>query len=179
MNSFPVAKFLRNGTRFFFWLSLPFALLGVTTALYWAPEAKAEDLVLVVGIPLGLFVLGARIVMMIKPQREFPDDRPAAKAYAMVFRAVPALAVLLLATIVILLGFATLAALPFYFLLEIDWAPAFGLIAAALLVIFGVGAFVIALIMISPRLFKAIVRTGMRRAGTPAAAIRSFFVSSH
>lgn len=179
MNSFPVAKFLRNGRRVFLWFSLPFALIGVTSALLWFPDATAEDLVLVVGLPLLVFTLGARIAMAIKPQKEFPDDRAGAKALAMVFRAVPALAVLLLATVSILLGFATLAAVPIYLALGIDWALAFGVVGAALLVIFGVGAFVLSILMFSPRLLRAIVRSSMKRAGTPAATIRSFFVSSH
>jgi len=176
---FPLATFLRRGRNVLVPLNLPFAVLGVAGALLWVPDATGEELVLVVGLPLLLLTLGLRVWMAVKPQPELRDDRAAAKVLAKTFRAVPALPVLLIAMLLILLGFSTLAAVPIYLALGIDWAPGFGVLGAALLVVFGVGAFVLAMVMFSPRLFVAMLRSSGKRASTPFAAIRGLFVSSH
>lgn len=176
MIRFPVAKFVRNGRRVFVWLNLPVAVLGVAGALLWAPDATGEELVLVVGLPLLLFTLGVRMWMAVKPQQELPDDRAANKAIAKFLWAEPALLLLLIGTVLILLGFVTLAAVPIYVALGIDWAPGFGVLGATLLVVFGIGACVLATAMVmSPGLFLDILRS----ARTPFEAIRGLFVSSH
>jgi hypothetical protein len=176
---FPLATFLRRGCNILVPLSLPFAVLGVGAALLWVPNATGEELVLVVGLPLVLFTLGLRIWMAVKPQPAPRDDRAAAKALAKAFRAVPALLVLLIALMLILLGFSTLTAVPIYLALGIDWAPGFGVLGAALLVLFGVGAFILAMVMFSPRLFLVMLRSSGKRVSAPFATIRGLFVSSH
>jgi hypothetical protein len=48
--------------------TLPFALIGVGVAVWWNPGARAEDIALVVGIPIGLVALSGKVLSMRNPR---------------------------------------------------------------------------------------------------------------
>jgi hypothetical protein len=175
---FSLAEILRELLRSVVF-TLPIAAVWVTGALLFAPQATIEEVVLTVSMPMLLFTIAGRINGFLKP-----NQRPTAEGVrrlTKLYREVRFLRVIILSIISIILGFLTLVAIPLYVLLGIEWAPLFGLISSVLLVVFGVGMFIVGVTgfaLLKPRFLLAIVqalRHRRRRRDDWPSALNAFF----
>src|SRR5262245_14751193 len=118
-------SFVRSGLRALLFVNLPAALFGAVVAALYNPDLSAEDLALLLCIPLLLMSLLMRIIMILRPVTPEERAKQADVHLWKVIRENPWVLVLLTSVFALLWACASLLAVPVYAVAGVNWAYGF------------------------------------------------------
>jgi hypothetical protein len=175
---------IRSGLRSLGLFNLPVALFGLAGAVVINPTASADELAVLVAVPLPFFVLLMRAFVIWRPQPQLTPQEieKATRLLKELFRKFPWLLPATAGVWALAWAIGSLLAVPIYLALRLDTALVlYGFVWAGMLFGLGVLLCAVALYLIHPSLLQVLVQVAVKQVleeiGTPFTKATSFMAS--